>query len=221
MQKIRSIFSVNRYYFIGYFLFLLAVIFFLLIKTKTDGFIFLNPYHHKILNVFFMIYTNVGDGLFSIAIFLLLLFYRRALIGWEIIITFLLSGLIAQILKNAFPMPRPKTLLGDEHYAYFINGYTHVGHASFPSGHTATAFGLATILSLFAKNKKWSIAYLLLAMLVGYSRIYLGQHFLEDVLAGAIAGVACALTVYILIDKKTSWFKKMKEAENKIQINNN
>jgi membrane-associated phospholipid phosphatase len=220
MQKAGRIFSVNRYYFTGYFLFLLAVIFFLLTKTKTDGFIFLNPYHSKILNVFFMIYTNAGDGLFSIAIFLLLLYFRRALIGWEIVITFLLSGLIAQILKNAFPMPRPKTLLGDEHYAYFINGYTHVGNASFPSGHTASAFGLATILTLFAINKKWSILYLFLAMLVGYSRIYLGQHFLQDVLAGAVAGVASALTVYIVIDKKTSWFKKMKEAENKIQISN-
>lgn len=218
MQKIREIFLLNRYYFIGYFLFLLAVIFFLLIKSKTESFIFLNPYHHKILNVFFMIYTNAGDGLFSIAIFLLLLYFRRALIGWEIVITFLLSGLIAQILKNSFPMPRPKTLLGDEHYAYFINGYTHVGHASFPSGHTASAFGLATILTLFAKNKKWSIVYLLLAVLVGYSRIYLGQHFLQDVLAGAIAGVASALTVYVVIDKKTSWFKKMKEAENNIQV---
>ena len=218
MQRIGKIFSSNRYYFIGYFLFLSAVIFFLLIKSKTDGFIFLNPYHNKILNVFFMIYTNVGDGLFSIAIFLLLLYFRRALIGWEIVITFLLSGLIAQILKNAFPMPRPKTLLGDEHYAYFINGYTHVGHASFPSGHTASAFGLATILTLFAKNKKYSIIYLLLAMLVGYSRIYLGQHFLQDVLAGAIIGVASALTVYIVIDKKTSWFKKMKDAENTFQV---
>lgn len=220
MKKIREIFSANRYYFIGYFLFLFIVIFFLLSKSKTESFIFLNPYHHKILNVFFMMYTNVGNGLFSIAIFLLLLYFRRTLIGWEIVITFLLSGLIAQILKNVFPMPRPKTLLGDAHYAYFINGYTHVGHASFPSGHTASAFGLATILTLFAKNKKWGIVYLLLAILVGYSRIYLGQHFLQDVLAGAIAGVASALAVYIVINKKASWFKKMKESESKIQVSN-
>jgi membrane-associated phospholipid phosphatase len=220
MQKISSIFSSNRYYFIGYFLFLLSVIFFLLSKTKTDGFIFLNPYHNKILNLFFMIYTNVGDGLFSIVIFLLLLYFRRALIGWEIVITFLLSGLIAQILKNAFPMPRPKTLLGDEHYAYFINGYTHVGNASFPSGHTASAFGLATILTLFSKNKKWGAVYLLLAMLVGYSRIYLGQHFLQDVLAGAVTGVACALTVYLVINKNTSWFKGMKAQENLRTVSN-
>jgi membrane-associated phospholipid phosphatase len=214
MKKIRAIFTGNSYFFIGYFLFLSVSIVFLLSTYKTNGFIYLNPWHTKSLDIFFMIYTNVGDGLFSIGVSLLLFFSRRTLAGWESVMTFLLSGLTAQVLKYFFPMPRPRTLLGDVHYSYFIADYTHVGYASLPSGHTATAFGLATILSLFTRNKKLSLLYLAAAVLVGYSRVYLGQHFLQDVLAGAIIGVAAALTVYMIIDNNP-WFRKMKTAGKK------
>src|SRR5450432_3141688 len=126
MKKISAIFSENLYFFIGYFLLLLISILFLSFTSKTDGFIFLNSYHSKPLDLFFMIYTNVGDGLFSIGIFLLLLWLRRPLPAWEIVFAFLLSGLIVQVLKNIFPMPRPKTLLENTNYAYFIDGFTHV-----------------------------------------------------------------------------------------------
>jgi membrane-associated phospholipid phosphatase len=215
MKKISAILFINRYYFFGCFLVLAGMVLFLLLTTKTQGFILLNPWHTKIADIFFMIYTNMGDGLFSIALFLLLLYFHRALLGWEIVISFLLSGLIAQLLKFAFPMPRPKTLLGNAHYAHFIDGYTHVGNASFPSGHTASAFGLATLLCLFSPDKKWGILYLLLAILVGYSRIYLGQHFLQDVLAGALIGIASAISVYLVIEGNDSWFVKIKAAERK------
>src|SRR5580698_370768 len=172
MQKIITIISQNRNFFIGYFLFLIASIVFLALHPKADGFILLNSYHSQPLDLFFMIYTNVGDGLYSIGLFLLLLWFRKPLPGWEIVFAFLLAGLMVQILKNIFPMPRPQTLLETSGYPYFIHGITHVGNASFPSGHTATAFGTVTILSIFAKNKKISLLYLLAAILVGYSRIY-------------------------------------------------
>jgi len=110
-------------------------------------------------------------------------------------------------------MPRPKTLLGDSGYTHFIDGVTHVGNASFPSGHSATAFGVALILSIFEKNKKRSMLYFFAAVLVGYSRVYLGQHFLQDVFFGSMIGVVSALIVYFTIDNKPSWLKKMKVRE--------
>ena len=210
MKKISAIFSDNIYFFTGYCLFMLISILFLSFNSKVNGFVLLNPYHSKPLDLFFMIYTNVGDGLFSIGIFLLLLWLRRPLPGWEIVFAFLLSGLVVQVVKNFFPMPRPKTLIGDAHYAYFIDGFTHVGTASFPSGHTATAFGTAALLSVFTKNKNYSLLYLSAALLVAYSRIYLGQHFLQDVLAGALIGVPVALIVYFVFDNNKSWIEKLK-----------
>jgi membrane-associated phospholipid phosphatase len=209
MQKISNIISKNRAFFSGYFLFVFVSILFLLLTSKVNGFISLNPFHKPSLDSFFMAYTNVGDGLFSIGIFVLLLFLRKPLPAWEIIFTFLLAGLIAQTLKNIFPMPRPKTMLQNTGYPYFIDGFTHVGNASFPSGHTATAFGTAMLLAIFTKNKKISLLYLLAALLVAYSRIYLGQHFVPDVLAGALIGGASALTVYYAFDNNPTWIEKL------------
>ena len=209
MQKIINIILLNRIFFLSYFLFVIATVVFLASTSKVDGFLLLNSFHSQPLDLFFMIYTNIGDGLYSIGLFLLLLWFRKPLPGWEIVFAFLLAGLMVQVLKNIFPMPRPQTLLGNTSYAYFIHGFTHVGNASFPSGHTATAFGTVTILSIFTKNKKISLLYLLAAILVGYSRIYLGQHFLQDVLAGALIGVPVALVVYFVVDNHPSWIEKL------------
>ena len=51
------------------------------------------------------------------------------------------------------------------------------------------------------------------AILVGYSRVFLGQHFLQDVVAGAILGMISALVVYFVIDSRKNWLKKMKARE--------
>jgi len=61
---------------------------------------------------------------------------------------------------------------------------------------------LATILALIEKNKKTNVAYLLGAIAVGYSRIYLGQHFLNDVLMGASIGMITAVLVYWVFTEK-------------------
>ncbi|MBS1563115.1 MAG: phosphatase PAP2 family protein, partial [Bacteroidetes bacterium] len=73
---------------------------------------------------------------------------------------------------------------------------------SFPSGHTTSAFALATILALHATKKGWGVFFLLLAVGVAYSRIYLGQHFLPDVTMGAILGTVSGLLVYAFVNIK-------------------
>jgi len=57
---------------------------------------------------------------------------------------------------------------------------------SFPSGHAATAFAAATVLTFFDKKRRWF--YYLVAILISYSRIYLGCHYFMDVIGGAIVG---------------------------------
>jgi undecaprenyl-diphosphatase len=70
---------------------------------------------------------------------------------------------------------------------------------SFPSGHTWTAFAIATLMLLFFGRKYWW-AYLIAAA-IGYSRIYNGVHFPLDVLGGACGGALLALIVW----RVTAW----------------
>ena len=179
-----NIVSTNRQFFLRFFILMIVSVLLLASFSKADSFIMLNTYHAKALDYFFIVYTNVGDGLFSIGIAVILLFYKRFLIGIEIIIAFLLSGAFVQLLKFFFPMPRPSVYLANAHYTHFIENVTLTGHASFPSGHSASAFALATLLSLLDINKNRSYLYLFLAALVAYSRIYLGQHFLQRCFLG-------------------------------------
>jgi membrane-associated phospholipid phosphatase len=67
---------------------------------------------------------------------------------------------------------------------------------SFPSGHTTSVFALAVLLALNTNDKRISLIYLVTAIITGYSRIYLGQHFLADVVTGALIGMLSALLVY-------------------------
>jgi undecaprenyl-diphosphatase len=88
-----------------------------------------------------------------------------------------------------------------------VGGYLVPHSFSFPSGHTQTAFAIATVLSAFLPRRYNIITYLLAAA-VGISRIYLGVHYLTDVLAGAATGAIigvvaiCALNRLGLYDGK-------------------
>ena len=70
------------------------------------------------------------------------------------------------------------------------------GNPSFPSGHSSGAFVLAVSLGLLVPRAR--IPALVLAALIGLSRIWLGVHYLSDVIAGALLGTAVALAAHYL-----------------------
>ena len=80
---------------------------------------------------------------------------------------------------------------------------------SFPSGHTSSSFACATVI--FRMNKKWGIGALILAALIGFSRLYNYVHFPTDVLAGAVIGAAIgflAVKIQKALHKRISVFIK-------------
>ena len=86
-----------------------------------------------------------------------------------------------------------------------VNPYSHESSPSFPSSHTATAFALATSLSI--EYPKWYVIApsALWACSVGVSRMNEGVHYPSDVVAGAVIGVGCAvLNVYV-----NKWLNKV------------
>lgn len=200
-MDLSSLYKNNRNFFLAFFVFALVSISLLIAYTKADGFYLLNFYHSNSLTWFFIYITYLGDGLFCVAIGILLFLFNKRFLGLMVLASYALSGLIAQVLKYFILEPRPAVLLKDSSYGYFIDDVTLHNLHAFPSGHTSSAFALAAVVAFALSNKAWSLLLLLSAILVGYSRIYLAQHFLDDVLAGAIIGVVSAVVCQLLLQK--------------------
>ncbi len=109
-----------------------------------------------------------------------------------------ISALVAQIVKHVFDAPRPKLYFQSQlAHIHFVKGVDMLMLHSFPSGHTTTAFTTAVLITYWCRNKFFGFPLLLLAMCVGYSRMYLSEHFFEDVTAGSVLGVittVCLIT---------------------------
>ncbi len=214
-MDLRLLYKNNRLFFLGFFLFAAVSIFILIAYTKVDGFYLMNVHHSDIFTYFFIYATYLGDGIFCIAIGILLFVFKKRFLSILILSSYAISGIIAQILKYFIIEPRPAILLKDSDYKYFIDDVTLHNLHAFPSGHTASAFALAAVLSFAAKNKNYSILFLCVAILVGYSRIYLAQHFLDDVLAGAAIGFVSAIVCQLWLEKyaDAKFFRRTENAK--------
>lgn len=102
------------------------------------------------------------------------------------LLTFLLSDFV---LKNIFQRIRPFL---DTKY-FILNTFACPKDFSFPSTHAATAFAAATVLTFFDKKRRWF--YYSVAILISYSRIYLGCHYFFDIAGGALIGYIISKTV--------------------------
>lgn len=205
MKSFSSAIKCNPAYFFGYLLFSIVLSIYCLSLNKSDGFLLINRFHFKLLDYFFVLFTNLGNGIFVIGLMVFMLVRKK--VGWavQIGISFLISGLLVQVIKHLVHSPRPKLFFGPG-TIHCIQGITGTGTASFPSGHTATIFALTTLLCIYFPDRRSGIFFILIAILTGFSRIYLSQHFPIDVLAGSFAGVLTSMVSYLLIPLK--YFEK-------------
>ena len=135
-----------------------------------------------------------------VVVFLFSVKYKYALfVGASNIV----SALITQLLKHTLfeNMVRPKKFFEGIHDLYLVPGVDNYLYNTFPSGHTTCAFALYFALAVIVKNKTLKFFFFLIALLVGYSRIYLSQHFFEDVFAGSVIGIIITIVIYFIIDK--------------------
>jgi len=201
MYPFKSSFRQSIHIWVICFLLFIASAVFLFIETKAVGYLTLVPYHHKWLDVFFTWFTYLGDGLFILLLAMFLIVRKIKWTGIAVIATYAISGILSQSVKYFFPSPRPAVFFREAGMDFYeIPGVTLMkSMASFPSGHTASAFALMATLVLCYPRSRWNLLWLLLAVLIGYSRMYLGNHFLLDVLCGAMLGVlsACICHMYV------------------------
>ncbi len=181
-------------FFLGGYLLVLPVLLYIALAYPGDAIhLVINGFHTEFLDKMMRYWTCFGDGLFLfiLVLGLLTISFRYFFTG---LAAFSLSGLIAQILKHAFfsEFARPVKYFEIHHpghQLYLVPGVDMYTWLSFPSGHTATSFALFFALALLTRSRLLQILSLIIALGVGYSRMYLSQHFLMDVVGGSILGV--------------------------------
>jgi len=213
-KSLAALFKANLPFLIPYFLFLLAAGIPIALFPKPAIHIYINDHTYGMADTFFRLITNLGDGV-TVAILAVLFFLFRFKNGILIALSGILAGVSTQLLKRTLfsDMQRPKKFFEGIHDLHLVPGVESYGGHSFPSGHTASAFALYFCLALMTENKVLKSLLFMLALIVALSRVYLSQHFLNDVYAGSILGIcSCILAWYILTHSRpfanASWMER-------------
>lgn len=202
---ISGFFKNNVYYLISFLL--LLVLGFLWSYTYPKGYelVYFSAHRNAFLNNFFIVVNYLGE----IYTFLLIIFSFILLKKYRQSITIGLAGLstlaLMPYLKNYFGHPRPLKYFNEIlHQPGFLElvpdvEVTSSWTSSFPSGHTAIAFTLFSLVCFYSDiSPRWRWLIIIAPSLAGMARIYLCQHFIEDVLGGMIFGILMSIIFFLI-----------------------
>ena len=202
--------KIGVYYNLGLrtiWLFAFAIIF---LNNKIELHSTFNKFHTTVLDNLAPILTHVGDGLFLILIGVVFLFIELR-ISILFFISFLITSGLVQFLKHFVfdGMMRPMYFFQNDNSFHTIEGFRYHFDNSFPSGHATSCFVLFTILAYYFTSKiSLQILFLVCAITFALTRVYLSQHFLNDVLAGSIIGTLFAHYLWIFLYPRLERFNK-------------
>jgi len=159
---------------------------------------FIQHLRNPVFDFLFYAITQLGDQLAFIGIALMIYWTIDKKLAHKFVFAFMISALVNTSLKQLFKRVRPFYYQGvSSEEAWRTTGY------SFPSGH-AQAAGVIGFTALHeAKNRhmRWlSVVGWFFMIMVPLSRIYLGQHFLSDVIVGVLLAYLLAYLSFKLVD---------------------
>lgn len=167
--------------------------------------------HNQFFDIFFHFFS--GSGIFGFIwvlgfAFIVLKEHKRSATFTRSFFTSLIAVTIIAnlVVKNIFQRVRPLNSLepleglNASFPSFFHIPLTYPTDFSFPSGHTSFAFCAAYVLAKY--DKKNALLYYIIALLTGYSRIYLGFHYVNDVFFGAMFGMFIGWLTLNYFDKK-------------------
>lgn len=161
-------------------------------ELDRNIFLFINSHNSSFLDSVMWIISMKAAWipLYLLMLYLLVRQYGRRV--WIIILFVTLLIVVtdqgASVIKNLTQRLRPchePTLAGMVH---IVRGYCP-GMYGFVSGHASNSFGLAAFTSILIRKKWYTWVIFVCAVLISYSRVYLGVHYPGDVLAGSLLGL--------------------------------
>lgn len=174
-----------------------------ILPYERDAFFWLNGSHNIFWDSFMWIYSNkftwIPLAIVALGVFIYKVKWQHALLF--VLCTALLFTLCDQlsagVIKPIFERYRPTHHPDFENSVRVINNYRG-GRFGFISAHAANGFGAAMFFSLIFKYRKLTILLFSWALITCYSRIYLGVHFISDIVGGIVLGALLGFLIYLL-----------------------
>lgn len=166
----------------------------------TNLFLFLNGVYNDYFNEFMWIVTRSATWAIIIVALLYVIFKKDWRQGIAIVVGIALvicladqlsSGLIKPLVERWRPTHDPLI----QNLVHVVNGYRG-GNYGFVSSHAANSFGVALFLTLIFKRRLFTFVIFAWALILSYSRIYLGVHYPGDIICGALIGLGSGYLVY-------------------------
>lgn len=184
-------------------------------QLDIKWFLFLNGIHSPFWDTVMWYITSTTIW---IPLYIVIVFFTFKKFKGQAFVSLLFFGLLVlladqssvHLFKNIFERLRPCHNPDIQHLVHIVNGKCG-GKFGFVSSHAANTFALAVFVAFLFKNKFVSIAIILWAAIVSYSRIYLGVHFVFDVLGGALLG---SIIAYITIKLHNGSLKYLQKNTN-------
>ena len=175
-----------RSFYLVALLFILLGLIGMLTLSKGQITVGINGAHNAVFDFLFKYVTKLGEIWGGILVGLVLILFRPLKFFYIYLIAISISSISAQLLKTQVfsDSNRPSSELYET--LHKVDGVDLHENYSFPSGHTTAAFCMFSLLAFSVSRKALHFALALLAVSVAISRMYLGQHYLMDVVAGAV-----------------------------------
>ena len=189
-----------------------------MLPYERDAFLWLNQHHSDFWDVFMMTYSGKILWVPLCIVIIISLFYKTK---WTHAVLFLLCFVVlatlcdqlsASVIKPFFSRLRPSHHPDFRDYVQIVNDYRG-GRLGFVSAHAANGFGAAVFISLVFRYRLLTVTVFLWALINSYTRIYLGVHFISDIIGGMILGSILGGLIYLLYQYGRVKFLKQTSVE--------